>query len=75
MGYFCIRVIDMKKKLPKFQIQIFGSIVVSIPNCHAGGLGSIPHWGGTVLFINTPSVEGYILYVEGYTWLKPQVEG
>ena len=74
MGYFCIRVIDMKKKLPKFQIQILGSIVVSIPTCYAGGLGSIPHRGGTVLFINTPSVERYILYVESYTWLKPQVE-
>ena len=73
MDYFYIHVIDMKKKLPKLQIQILGSIVVSIPACHAGGRGSIPSRGGAVLFINTTQFGGYIQYIEGCTWLYPQV--
>ena len=31
---------------PHFQHQVLGSIVVSIPACHAGDRGSIPRRGG-----------------------------
>ena len=31
---------------PRFQHQVLGSIVVSIPACHAGDRGSIPRRGG-----------------------------
>ena len=31
-------------------VEILGSIVVSIPACHAGDRDSIPHRGGNFLF-------------------------
>ena len=33
------------------QFYIFGSIVVSIPACHAGDRGSIPRWGHLLILI------------------------
>ena len=32
-------------------IQVLGSIVVSIPACHAGDRGSIPRRGGHIFYI------------------------
>ena len=73
MGYFCIRVIDVKKKWPKLQVQILGRVVVSIPACHAGGRGSIPR-RGSITFYQCSRSWVHIQYVEGYTWLSLQVE-
>ena len=39
--------IDMR---PSHSLYILGSIVVSIPACHAGDRGSIPRRGGVRIF-------------------------
>ena len=50
-------------------LQLLGSIVVSIPACHAGDRGSIPRRGGVVFFssCSMPSFADHDIRFTKYT--------
>ena len=52
--------------------SILGSIVVSIPACHAGDRGSIPRRGGHVIFLHSEGSMANLLYASGSVSLITQ---
>ena len=46
--------------IPPSSSEFLGSIVVSIPACHAGDRGSIPRRGGVMFFPKIPVLSRYL---------------